>query len=132
MLVEGAMACVDDAGVDRVVGGVANGEDTTAVGMTSRTLLVAKEVMPADEVVLQKPVLWGGAEIAAIAIEDAGPTSIRVGVVEATGDEIARVVAAWAFAGGDTIVGLGVIHAGNTDGPETMSNTCSTHAICRS
>ena len=51
----------------------------------------------------------GGAGIAA---EDAEGTGIRVGVEDAAG-----VVAAWTFAGGVIIVGLGVGDTGDTSGP---------------
>jgi hypothetical protein len=44
------------------------------------------------------------------------------GVVGEDGDQIARVVAAGAFASGVTIVGVGVVGVGDTGGPETMPN----------
>jgi len=68
----------------------------------------------------------GGAGIAA---EDVEATGIRVGVAEAAGDETTGVVAAWAFAGGVTVVEVGVADVGDTSGPETMLNACSSHAI---
>ena len=51
----GAMACVGDAGAGGAVGEAASGEDTAAAGTTFWDF----EVMPAEVVVLQMPVLWG-------------------------------------------------------------------------
>lgn len=42
------------------------------------------------------------------------------------------VMAAKAFAGGVTIVKVGVVVARDTSGSEMMLNTCYTHAICHS
>ena len=108
----GVMACASGA-----VGEAASGEDTVAAG-TAFWDFAGGEGGDAHR--------GGGAADASgvggagIAAEDAEGTGIRVGVEDAAG-----VVAAWAFAGGVIIVGVGVGDAGDTSGPETMPNACS-------